>query len=132
MYFFTVTTFARLNQLANNHNLQSYLLSKETTIQVMVKIDKFIKMKYDREKLTKYQGKGKIEEKTLNHIAFEMVHDMLNPVKNWVPFIFSNLDADDIDSYYDKKDSLEESQFSTYLCFMNLEKYKLLYEEQDD
>ena len=96
----------------------------------MVKIDKFIKMKYDREKLTLFQGTGKVEEKTLNHISFEMVHDMLNPVKNWVPFIFSDLDSDNIDSYY-SKDS-EESKFSTYLCFMNLEKYKLLYEDQND
>ena len=96
----------------------------------MVKIDKFIKMKYDREKLTLYQGKGKIEEKTHNHISFEMVHDMLNPVKNWVPFIFSDLDVDDIDSLDNTK--LPESLYSTYLCFMNLEKYKLLYEDQND
>jgi len=97
----------------------------------MVKIDKFIKMKYDREKLTLYQGKGKIEEKTHNHISFEMVHDMLNPVKNWVPFIFSDLDFESIDSYYNSKDQ-QESLYSTYLCFMNLEKYKLLYEDQND
>lgn len=103
VYFFTVTTFSRLIQLSNNHNLQSYLLSKETTIQVMVKIDKFIKMKYDRENLSKYQGKGKVEEKTQNHIAFEMVHDMLNPVKNWLPFIFSDLDTGNVDSYYNSK-----------------------------
>ena len=32
VYFFTVTTFAQLKQLSINHNLRSYLLSKETTI----------------------------------------------------------------------------------------------------
>ena len=68
----------------------------------MVKIDKFIKIKYDQEKLTLLQGNGKFEEKTLNHLSFEMVHDMLNPVKNWLPFIFSDLNSDSVDSFYQK------------------------------
>ena len=69
----------------------------------MVKIDKFIKIKYDRDKLLKYQGYAKADEKTLNHICFEMVHDMLNPIKNWIPFIFSDLDSEFNDSYYNSK-----------------------------
>ena len=65
----------------------------------MVKIDKFVKMKYDQEKLASFQGNGKTEEMTLNHISFEMVHDMLNPVKNWLPFIFSNLNSENGDAF---------------------------------
>lgn len=88
-------------------------------------------MKYDQEKLTAYQNYGKSEEKTLNHLSFDMVHDMLNPVKNWIPFIFSDLNSDGADSQYKNEShySVIQDKYSTYLCFMNLEKYKLLYED---
>ena len=98
----------------------------------MVKVDKFIKMKYDQEKLASYQGDGKCLEKTLNHISFEMVHDMLNPVKNCLPFIMSDLNSEDGDSFFKNQSLSNRSKYSTYLCLMNLDKYSLIYEEQDD
>lgn len=55
-------------------------------------------MKYDQEKLTLFQNNGKSEEKTLNHLSFDMVHDMLNPVQNWVSFIFSDLNSDSVEN----------------------------------
>jgi len=71
--------------------------------------------------LIKYQGNGKIEEKTLNHIVFEMVQDMMNPVKNWLAFLFSDLNSDYGDKMLSR--SKEEEKYSTYLCFMNLKEY---------
>ena len=62
-----------------------------------------------------------------------MVHDMLNPVQKWLPFILSDLNSDSVESYLKSKTNRDrQDKYSTYLCFMNLDKYKLLYEEQDD
>ena len=55
---------------------------------------------------------------------------MLNPLSNWIWFVFSDavLDKDDMFS----KSKGQKDKFSTYLCFMDINKYKMLYEEQDD
>ena len=74
-------------------------------------------MKFNRKELIKFQNNGKREEKTLNHICFEIVHDFDNPVSKWIPFMFSyqNVNPDDV---FDRSFQLEN--FTTALCFFDL------------
>ena len=46
---------------------------------------------------------------------------MMNPVKNWLPFLFSDLNSDYEDKMLTR--NKEEEKFSTYLCLMNLKEY---------
>lgn len=55
---------------------------------------------------------------------------MLNPLSNWISFIFSDAVLDKDDIY--KKSKGPKEKFSSYLCFMDINKYKMLYEDQDD
>ena len=46
---------------------------------------------------------------------------MMNPVKNWLPFLFSDLNSNGGDKMLSS--SKEEEKYSTYLCLMNLKEY---------
>jgi len=46
---------------------------------------------------------------------------MMNPVKNWLPFLFSDLNSDNEDKMLNR--NKEEEKFSTYLCLMNIKEY---------
>ena len=55
---------------------------------------------------------------------------MLNPLSNWLWFVFSDAVLDKEDLF--NKSKGQKDKFSTYLCFMDINKYKMQYEEQDD
>jgi len=46
---------------------------------------------------------------------------MMNPVKNWLTFLFSDLNSNGGDKMLSS--SKEEEKYSTYLCLMNLKEY---------
>lgn len=59
-----------------------------------------------------------------------MVQDMMNPVKNWLPFIFSDLNSEDGENMSSR--NKEAEKYSTYLCFMNLKEFDETKDVQTD
>ena len=49
-----MATYKQLDQISTEHNLQKFILHKDTIIHVMVSLDNIVKMKFDQNKLIKF------------------------------------------------------------------------------
>ena len=70
-------------------------------------------MHYNRIEIEKYQDNAKITSLSAYNMVFEMIHDMSNPIDEFIPFLFTHRINDETD----------EPRFDNYFVVFNLREF---------